>query len=140
MNTKTFIVAGLVGGIVDWLLGWLFYGIILSINHWAWLFCVVGFAGFYLNRPSPKLSYATNAILPCYILHQTLIIVFAWWLKPLLLNPLLEAMLLLSMTIVGCLIGYEVIRRVNVLRLLCGMKTVKNKYSMQWRLQSKPPI
>ncbi len=30
MNTKTFIVAGLVGGIVDWRLGWLFYGIILS--------------------------------------------------------------------------------------------------------------
>ena len=114
----------------------LFYGIILSINHWAWLFCVVGFAGFYLNRPSPKLSYATNAILPWYILHQTLIIVFAWWLKPLLLNPLLEAILLLSMTIMGCLIGYEVIRRVNILRLLCGMKTVKRKYSMQLRLQS----
>ena len=30
MNTKTFIIAGLVGGIVDWLLGWLFYGIIFA--------------------------------------------------------------------------------------------------------------
>ena len=30
MNKKTFLVAGLVGGIVDWLLGWLFYGIILA--------------------------------------------------------------------------------------------------------------
>ena len=30
MNTKSFIVAGLVGGIVDWLLGWLFYGIIFA--------------------------------------------------------------------------------------------------------------
>ena len=28
MKTKTFVIAGLVGGIVDWLLGWLFYGII----------------------------------------------------------------------------------------------------------------
>lgn len=28
MNTKKFIVGGLIGGIVDWLLGWLFYGII----------------------------------------------------------------------------------------------------------------
>lgn len=28
MKTKTFVVAGLVGGIVDWLLGWLFYGIL----------------------------------------------------------------------------------------------------------------
>lgn len=30
MNTKTFIIAGLVGGVVDWLLGWLFYGIIFA--------------------------------------------------------------------------------------------------------------
>lgn len=30
MNTKTFLIAGLVGGIVDWLLGWLFYGILLA--------------------------------------------------------------------------------------------------------------
>lgn len=28
MNTKTFLVAGLVGGIVYWLLGWLLYGIL----------------------------------------------------------------------------------------------------------------
>jgi len=32
MKTKTFVVAGLVGGIVDWLLGWLFYGIIFTDN------------------------------------------------------------------------------------------------------------
>ena len=30
MNTKTFILAGFVGGIVCWLLGWLSYGIILA--------------------------------------------------------------------------------------------------------------
>ena len=30
MNTKTFVIAGLIGGIVDWLLGWLFYGILLA--------------------------------------------------------------------------------------------------------------
>ena len=30
MNTKTFLVAGIVGGIVNWLLGWLFYGILLQ--------------------------------------------------------------------------------------------------------------
>jgi len=30
MNTKSFLIAGLIGGIVDWLLGWLFYGILLA--------------------------------------------------------------------------------------------------------------
>lgn len=30
MKTKTFVISGLVGGVVDWLLGWLFYGIIFA--------------------------------------------------------------------------------------------------------------
>ena len=30
MKTKTFVLAGLIGGVVDWLLGWLFYGIIFA--------------------------------------------------------------------------------------------------------------
>ena len=30
MNVKNFLVAGIVGGIVDFLLGWLFYGILFS--------------------------------------------------------------------------------------------------------------
>lgn len=30
MNTKSFIIGGLVGGLVDWLLGWLFYGILFA--------------------------------------------------------------------------------------------------------------
>ncbi len=98
------------------------FGIVFSVNHWAWIFCVVGFASILLNRPSKQLSYASDAILPWYILHQTLIIVFAWWLKPLDLNPLLEATLLILFTTFGCLIGYEIIKRNKVLRLVCGLK------------------
>lgn len=30
MNTKAFLISGLIGGIVDWLLGWLIYGTILA--------------------------------------------------------------------------------------------------------------
>lgn len=28
MNTKSFLIAGLVGGIIKWLLGWMFYGVL----------------------------------------------------------------------------------------------------------------
>mgnify|MGYP000412456697 CR=1 FL=1 len=99
----------------------LLYGFIMSINHWAWIMAVVGLAGYWLNRPSEKLKYATAAILPWYVLHQTLIIVFAWWLKPLDMPIFLESVLLLFMTLAGCFLGYEVIRRVNFLRYWCGI-------------------
>ena len=95
--------------------------LVSALNHWAWIFCVVGFAGFYMNRPSPLLRYANPAILPWYLLHQTLIIVFAWTLKPLGLPIVFEAVILLVLTVAGCIGGYEIIRRVRILRWLCGM-------------------
>lgn len=103
----------------------LMVGTVVALNRWAWIFCVVGYAGFYLNRPSPVLRYTNPAILPWYILHQTLIIVFAWWLKPFALPIGLEAAVLLALTVVGCIGGYGVIRRVNILRWLCGMSIGK---------------
>ena len=30
MNTKNFLISGLIGGIADWLLGWLFYGVLFA--------------------------------------------------------------------------------------------------------------
>lgn len=58
MNTKTFIVAGLIGGIVNWLLGWLSYGIILadyfpqpnaSLRSLAYVFLGCLTLGFFLS-------------------------------------------------------------------------------------------
>lgn len=95
--------------------------VVVALNHWAWLLCAVGYAGFHLNRPSPALRYTNPAILPWYMLHQTLIIVFAWWLKPLALPAGFEALVLLVLTVVGCIGGYAIIRRVHVMRWLCGM-------------------
>lgn len=105
----------------------LMVGAVVALNHWAWIFCVVGYAGRYLNRPNPLLRYANPAILPWYMLHQTLIIVFAWWLKPLALPLGFEAPVLLALTVAGCLGGYAVIRRVSVLRWLCGMSVGKGR-------------
>ena len=56
------------------------------LNHWLWLLAVLGYAGCYLNRPVNAIDrkgaiyrYASPAILPWYLLHQTLIVVFASW-------------------------------------------------------------
>jgi glucans biosynthesis protein C len=107
----------------------LFYGTILSLNHWSWLFAAVGYAGFWLNKPTNAidknghlLRYCNNAILPWYMLHQTLIIVFAAWLKPLALPIGLEALLLIVLTCLGCWVGYELIRRFWLSRWLFGLK------------------
>ncbi|WMN61543.1 acyltransferase family protein (plasmid) [Pseudoalteromonas xiamenensis] len=98
------------------------YGYLFSMNHWGFMFAVVGYAGYWLNRPSPVLRYLNEAILPYYILHQTLIVVFAWWLKPYLFHPIIEFPLLLVSTLAGCAIGFEIVKRVQIFRWLFGLK------------------
>jgi glucan biosynthesis protein C len=57
-----------------------------------------------------------------YILHQTIIIVVAHALKPSDLYPPLEGMLLVSVTAATSFLGYEVIRRIPLLRPLFGLE------------------
>lgn len=109
--------------------GRLLVGAVLALNHWGWILALIGYAGRYLNRPTNVLDkdgsllhYCNNAILPWYMLHQTLIIVFAVWLKPLALPVGVEATLLIILTCAGCWAGYELVKRFWLSRWLFGLK------------------
>jgi len=95
---------------------------IWSGNKIFWLLAILGFSGAYLNKKHPALTYMNDAVLPWYILHQTLIIIFAMWLAKLELGPVFEPILLIIFTFIGCALGYEVIKRFNVTRFLFGLK------------------
>ncbi len=99
-----------------------FINLIWSGNKVFWLLTVIGCAGAYLNRKSSVLSYMNDAVLPWYILHQTLIIIFAMWLAKFNLGGVIEPILLILFTFVGCFVGYEIIKRFAVTRFIFGMK------------------
>jgi len=46
-----------------------------AFNCWCWILVCVGFGRRYLNRNSPLLQRANEAVFPFYILHQTVLIV-----------------------------------------------------------------
>lgn len=96
-----------------------------SVNHWFWLLSAVGYAGFWLNKPSKFVNYANKAVLPWYMLHQSLIIVFAWWFKPFALPAALECVLLIALTSVGCFFGYELIKRTPILASCFGLRATR---------------
>ena len=109
--------------------GRLIVGTVLALNHWGWILALIGYAGRYLNKPNNKLDkdgrllhYTNNAILPWYMLHQTLIIIFAVWLKPLALPVAIEAVLLVVLTCAGCWAGFELVKRFRLSRWLFGLK------------------
>lgn len=95
----------------------------LSIESNLWIMALFGFAYKYLNHPGYILSYLTQAAYPIYIIHM----VFLYWgsflIMPLDIPVLLQFILVVAFTFVGCFGFYEfIIRRINVLRPLFGLK------------------
>ena len=82
---------------------------------------LLGLARRFANRPSRALAYLTAAVFPYDILHQTIIVVVGYWFTMHEAPLAIEAMAIVGATILGCVLGYEVIRRVAVLRPLFGL-------------------
>jgi len=96
--------------------------IIHSIDRTLWLLAILGLGHKYLNRNSPLLSYFNEAVYPYYILHQTFIIVIGYQLSQHHLGPIIEPLLLIILTFISCMLGFDIIRRVHILRPLFGLK------------------
>ncbi|WP_417450030.1 acyltransferase family protein [Kordiimonas sp.] len=93
---------------------------------WWVIAALFGAAERYLNQPSAKLTYLTEAIFPYYILHQTLIVVVGVVLAPYMVGAVPEFLLVTTGTAAGCVLLHEyVIRRVSFLRPFFGLKPKK---------------
>jgi glucans biosynthesis protein C len=102
-------------------------GAVYGALQWLAIVAVLGFAHRHLRQDSEVRRYLTTAIFPVYILHQTVIVVCAHALKPVDLHPAIEALLLVLVTASTCFLGYEVIRRVALLRPLFGLALVTER-------------
>ena len=113
-----------------------------GLAGWAWLAAIAGFAaaftarrqtgtGTATPRPAPArkprwqraAGYANQAVLPFYLLHEPVIVAFAWitvrWHAPILVKY--PALVAVSFT--ATLVIYELaVRRYRITRLLFGMK------------------
>jgi peptidoglycan/LPS O-acetylase OafA/YrhL len=96
-----------------------------GISGWCWVLAIFGFGMKHLTRNTPFLQRANEAVLPFYVLHQSVLIVVGYFvvqwdfpagLKWLIIAPLSFAI------IIGLI---EILRRVNVLRFMFGMKLLR---------------
>lgn len=115
-----------------------FRAVVIYVNRWTWIMTCFAWGHHLLNRPMRWLPYATQAVYPWYILHQTITVVAGYHLSKLALGPVVEPLLLLAITIGGCYVLYEyVIRRVAVLRPLFGVSYAARPPALQ-RYQPQP--
>ncbi len=96
---------------------------LFALDQWSTICAVLGFGSRHLrNADGPVLRYLTDAVFPCYLAHQTILVATAFLLKPYGLHVWLEAPLLMAITLGGSLAIYETVRRIDLIRPLWGLK------------------
>ncbi len=101
-----------------------FFSYAATLYAWSCILTLLGFGQRFLNRESALLRYLTGAIFCYYVLHQTITVIAGYYLTEYRLGVGVESALVLFITIAGCVIGYEVIRRIPKLGILFGVHTV----------------
>ena len=106
----------------------LFLGL-LTLNTWMWLLALFGYANRYLNSTGTFLRYANEGIYPFYILHQTIIVIIAWYAVQTTDTVIVKYAFVALVSFALTLGLYEfIVRPNNVMRFLFGMKPKpKNK-------------
>jgi glucan biosynthesis protein C len=90
---------------------------------WCLLMAILGFGLQQLNRTRPFLRYANEAVLPFYILHQSVILPIAFFVVHWAIPDWLKFLIILSSTFGIVMLLYEfLVRRFNLLRFMFGMK------------------
>ena len=93
------------------------------LNSWFWLSAIMGFARRYLNFTNRGLAYTNEAVLPFYILHQTVIVVIAFFLVGWSAAVPVKYLALVVLSFTAIMALYEgIIRRIGLFRVLFGMK------------------
>ena len=94
-------------------------------------------AGQHLNKTNRFLAYANEAVLPFYILHQTIIIVIGYYVVQWDSGVALKYCVISITSFIAIMAIYELlVRRINVLRFLFGMKWSKKPSAVKSGLTS----
>ncbi|MBI5966201.1 MAG: acyltransferase family protein [Chloroflexi bacterium] len=109
---------------------WRFQTLLHAFSGWFWVIAILGLAYRYLNFNNNLLKYANEAVLPFYILHQTVIILFGFLINHLDVSIGLKYTLVVFTSFVSILLVYEFLKRVRILRLLFGMKVKPQPYKI----------
>ena len=99
-----------------------------GFSSWCWILAFFGLAMRTLDYRTPVLEYANQAVLPFYILHQSVLICVGYFIVQWSIPDALKWVIILVTSFVIIMALYEYpIRRINVLRFLFGMKLLPRR-------------
>lgn len=97
--------------------------LVFGVDQWATIAAILGYGSKHLRTADgPVLRYLTDAVFPCYLAHQTILVIAVFLTKPMGLPAVVEAAWLTVVTFGGSLLVYEIVRRSGPFRPLWGLK------------------
>jgi glucan biosynthesis protein C len=121
----------------DYSLGCIFFHIMWSITTWSWLMFFLGAGKAFLNFKNTWLSRLNEAVMPFYMLHQTVILLIGFQIIQWPISVMFKYMAISSSSLVVIIaIYYLFIIRFNWVRIVFGMKplgrSVASQTSVKW--------
>jgi len=105
----------------------LYLSVLSVLISFCWVMFFVGLAAKKLNFNHKFIQPANTAILPIYILHQTLIVVFGYYIIQLDAPIIIKYLLIAGTAIPSSVLLYLLVKRFGLLRLMFGLKTETKK-------------
>jgi peptidoglycan/LPS O-acetylase OafA/YrhL len=93
-----------------------------AVEGWLAIAALIGFATTHWNRDHRWRPMLTEAVFPFYLVHQSIIVLVAYWLIPVGLPAWADAIILVGATVAGCWAFYLGGRAIPWLRPLIGLR------------------
>ena len=129
---------------------WPFHGIgfdyaftaLRPIIAWGWVLALVGYGKRYLNKPHKSLNYLNQAVYPFYILHQTVIVLIAYYIVQTQNESILSKYIYtVGITFFVTVLTYHLfIRPFALMRFLFGMKPKEKEKQIIIHAEEVKPV
>jgi hypothetical protein len=99
------------------------FAVARDVQGWDAIIALIGLADRYGNRDHRWRATLNEGVFPFYVIHQTVIVVAAYWLIGRGIHPAVQFAVLVTATVAGCWTFYLVGRRLGPLRPLIGLRS-----------------
>ena len=96
-----------------------------ALATWLVIVGILGYGRRYLDRESASLAYLAEGSYPVYLLHQTVIVIAAFYVVGMPAAEPLQWLTLLVVSVAASFALYELVRRFQTTRFLFGMRPLK---------------
>lgn len=93
-----------------------------NLAAWLMILALIGMGQSYMNGTNRFLQYMGKNSFPIYFVHQTLLVIFAYYIILYVRGTILQYVLIITGGFIGSILSVEIIKRIPIMNEMFGMK------------------